>query len=194
MGKKKTKKRWRDDWTLPPKAAVQKARLAETRRRLTDVRQPVPQRRLILALFALGVVTACGTLFFRLPSQTLVNDLRSRGVSVWAEVTSSPRDKYGNAGNVKVRFNGPKGEIETSLDDWGGRRPEGLVPGTAVSVTYDPRDPARVLTTEWVKNPPVMTFPMLVSLALSLVMLAGAAFLTIRRRALLKARSRLEAA
>jgi hypothetical protein len=121
-------------------------------------------------------------LAFSLPAHSLVSDLRSRGVATWAEVTSSPKDHFGSPGNIKIRFEGPKAEVDTALSDWGGRRPGGLVTGKLVSVTYDPHDPTRVLTTAWVKNPPVMTLPMLVSLLVSAFFLAGAIFLTVRRR------------
>ncbi|MGW7818682.1 DUF3592 domain-containing protein [Streptomyces puniciscabiei] len=160
----------------------------------TGVQQPaLPPIRLILALFATSLACFGAFLVFFLPAHSLVSDLRSRGVSTWAEVTSSPRDKFGSAGNVKVQFNAPKGEIDATLSDWGGRRPDGLVPGTTVSVTYDPHDPTRVLTTAWVKHPPSMTLPMLVSLVMGVVLLAGAALVTMRRRALRKAGERPEA-
>ncbi|MPY30479.1 hypothetical protein FNH09_03885 [Streptomyces adustus] len=42
-----------------------------------------------------------------------------------------------------------------------------------------------MLTTAWVKSPPTVTLPMLVSLVLSPFFLAGALFLTFRRRRLL---------
>ncbi|MFG2945099.1 DUF3592 domain-containing protein [Streptomyces adustus] len=177
--------RSRSDWTLPPKAAEQKARLDASRGKIARLRQPVPQRRLIATLFALCLVALGIFLLFLVPSRSLVGDLRSRGVATWAEVTSAPKDHFGGPGNTEIRFRGPEGEVDTTLGDWGGRRPGGLVAGRVVSVTYDPHDPTRVLTTAWVKSPPVVTLPMLVSLVLSPFFLAGALFLAFRRRRML---------
>ncbi|MEV7789043.1 DUF3592 domain-containing protein [Streptomyces sp. NPDC088106] len=187
MGKKK--RRPRAGWTPPPKSAERIAMEMELRRHRVQMRQPpVPQRRVILGLFALSLMSGGMFLFFLLPSDALVSDLRSRGVSAWAEVTESPKDKYGNPGNVKVKFHGPEGELETQLNDWGGMRPEGLESGGTISVTYDPRDPARVLTTDWVNSPPSITLPMLVALLVFLVLMVGGILVTIRRRILLKKR------
>ncbi|PWI11365.1 hypothetical protein DIZ27_07565 [Streptomyces sp. NWU339] len=72
-------------------------------------------------------------------------------------------------------------------------RPEGLFQKAVVSVTYDPRDPTRVLTTAWVKDPPMMTMPMLVALLAFLFFMAGTIFITIRRRVLLKKREQIAA-
>lgn len=96
----------------------------------------------------------------------------------------STRPRFGSPGSIEVQFQGPKGEVDTTLSDWGGTRPDGLATGTLVRVTYDPRDPTRVLTTAWVKNPSTVTLPMLVSLILSPFFLAGAIFLAVRRRRL----------
>lgn len=192
---KKRRKRSRDDWTPPPKSAERQAREQELRGFRASLRQPpLPQRRLILALFGMAVGTCAAFLVFWLPAQSLVDDLRSRGVPVAAEITASPKNKYGEAGNVTVRFSGPRGEVETVLSDWGGKRPEGLPSGAAVSVTYDPQQPTRVLTTEWVDNPPAMTLPMLVTLVLTPLLLGAAILLVIRRRIVLKAREQVAAA
>ncbi|MFJ5155505.1 DUF3592 domain-containing protein [Streptomyces sp. NPDC088353] len=190
MGKKK---RSRDDWTPPPKSAERRAAEAELRKLRAGERQaPLPQRRLVAAIFLMAVAAIGAFLVLWLPSHSLVDDLRSRGVSVAAEIVTSPRDRFGSPGNIRIRFNDPKrGAQEIALSDWGGRRPAGLVAGSSVSVTYDPRDPSRVLTTKWVQNPPAMTLPMPVSLALAPVLLAGATFLALRRRTVLKA-SRLK--
>ncbi|MEV5847949.1 DUF3592 domain-containing protein [Streptomyces sp. NPDC051985] len=186
--KKRTTRRAPGDWTPPPKVAEQKARLDRTRGKFTDARRPVPQRRLIATLFALFAVVLVGFLVLFLPSHTLVGDLRSRGVATWAEVTSAPRDKFGSPGNIKLRFDVGKREVDTTLSDWGGKRPGGLTTGSTVSVTYDPHDPTRVLTTAWVKHPPALTLPMLVFLVLTPFFLAGAIFLTVLRHRLLAAR------
>ncbi|MER5545799.1 DUF3592 domain-containing protein [Streptomyces sp. NPDC002589] len=188
MRKKKKKKRPQGEWKQPPKSAERQAWEAESRRLRSSYQQPkLPQRRLIAALFATSLACFGAFLVFLLPSQSLVSDLRSRGVATWATVTSSPRDKFGSPGNITVRFDAPKGEIDTTLSDWGSRRPDGLVPGNLVSVTYDPHDPTRVLTTDWVRHPPTVTFPMLVTLVMAVVLLAGATLVTLRRRALQKA-------
>ncbi|MFB7459816.1 DUF3592 domain-containing protein [Streptomyces sp. NPDC056188] len=186
MGKKK---RSRDQWTPPPKSAERLAAEAELRKLRTGERQaPLPQRRLVAAIFLMAAGAIAAFLVLWLPSHSLVDDLRSRGVSVAAEIVASPRDKFGSPGNIRIRFDDPeRGAQETALSDWGGRRPAGLVEGSSVSVTYDPRDPSRVLTTKWVRNPPAMTLPMLVSLVLAPVLLAGATFLAVRRRTVLKA-------
>ncbi|MFD6904337.1 DUF3592 domain-containing protein [Streptomyces sp. NPDC060077] len=194
MGKKK-RKRSRDDWQPPPKSAEQQSLDEEVQRfRAAWHQPPVPQRRLILAVFVAALATCVAFLVFLLPAQSLVNDLRSRGVTTTAEVTASPKNKYGEAGNITVRFSGPGGEVETVLADWGGKRPEGLLAGGRVSVTYDPSEPTRVLTTEWVESPPAMTLPMLVTLILTPLFAVGAILLSIRRRKLLRAREQTAAA
>jgi hypothetical protein len=188
MGNKR-KKGFRDDRQPPPKSAQQQSAEEELRQfRATWRQPPLPQRRLILAFSGMAVGTLVAFLIFLLPAQSLVQDLRSRGVTTVAEVTASPKNKYGEAGNVEVRFSGPEGKVQTVLADWGGKRPEGLLSGAQVSVTYDPREPTRVLTTEWVEDPPAMTLPMLITLTLTPVFLLGAILLLIRRRKLLKAR------
>lgn len=189
------KEKRRADWMPPPKSAERVAHEAEwRRRRFLRAQPPVPPWRVILGLAAMSLLTGGMFLVFLLPSDSLVSELRSRGVSVWAEVTASPKDKYGNPGIVKVKFSDAEEERETLLHDWGGMRPEGLEPGGAVSVTYDPRDPGRVLTTDWVRNPPTMTAPMPVTLLLFLLFLAGAVFGAIRRRIPLEGRKRVTAA
>lgn len=142
VGKKQKRRPRRENWTRPPVSAEKRAAEEEVQRLKAAIRQPpLPQRRLIAALFTVAVITFAAFLVFVLPARSLVNDLRSRGVSVAAEVVSAPKNKYGGAGNVKVRFAGPDGEVDTELNDWGGERPEGLREGTAVLVTYDPGNP-----------------------------------------------------
>jgi Protein of unknown function (DUF3592) len=189
------KKRSPVDRMPPPKSAERRARDRELHQLRVAVSQPsLPQRRLILALFVMAAGTCVAFLMFWLPSESLVNDLRSRGVPVAAEITAAPKNRYGESGNVRVRFVGPKGEIETVLSDWGGKRPGGLLTGAAVSVTYDPQAPTRVLTREWVEHPPGMTLPMLVTLVFTPLLLTGAIALAIRRRNALKAREQAAAA
>ncbi|MER5597383.1 DUF3592 domain-containing protein [Streptomyces sp. NPDC002265] len=189
MTKKTRTQRTRPDGAPPPPASAQKARLAEMRRATARERRPVPQRRLIATLAVLFLGTACGTLFLLwLPSHTLVHDLRTRGVATWAQVTSSPRDKFGSAGNVEVRFTASGRTVETVLSDWGGERPGGLEPGGTVSVTYDRQNPHRVLTTAWVQHPPAVTAPMLWGLVLSPFFLAGTVLLAVLRHRRLRDR------
>ncbi|WP_031087948.1 DUF3592 domain-containing protein [Streptomyces sp. NRRL WC-3549] len=185
----KRKKTSRDDWTPPPRSAERRALDRHLRLlRAGGARLPpvVPQRRLILTLSVMALGACAAFLVFWLPSRSLVDDLRSRGVSVAAEVTAAPKNRYGGAGDVKVRFAGPGGEVETVLSDLGGMRPDGLLPGSAVPVTYDPREPTRVLTTRWLDHPPVMTPPVLVTLVFTPLLLGGAVLLTVRRRTLLQ--------
>ncbi|WEV27250.1 hypothetical protein OYE22_20125 [Streptomyces sp. 71268] len=164
--------------------------IEETRRRelhALRIRRKLPQRRLILCLLALAVLTCSVFLFFFwIPSQSLVDDLRSRGIVAAAEVTDSPKDRFGSAGNVMVRFEGPDGPLREALSEWGGKRPEGLPQGSVVRVVYDPHDPSRVLTQKWVDSPPTLTLPMVVCLVLCPLFLAGAIALTLRRRTLLR--------
>ncbi|MFJ9603261.1 DUF3592 domain-containing protein [Streptomyces althioticus] len=188
VGKKKKRRPRRENWTRPPLSAERRAAEEEWRRsRAALNRPPLPQKRLIATLFGLALVTLTAFLMFLLPGRSLVKDLRSRGISVVAEVTAASKNKYGDAGNVKVRFDGPDGTVETELHDWGGKRPEGLRAGAAVPVTYDPQEPTRVLTTRWVEDPPTATLPMLVTAVLTPLLLSGAVFLVVRRRRLLKA-------
>ncbi|MCK8433625.1 DUF3592 domain-containing protein [Streptomyces sp. D2-8] len=192
MGKKK-KRRSRSDWTLPPGIVKRNADQRKALDAIADRRRKVPQRRLIIGLFAAFIATFGLFLGFFISSHSLVTDLQSRGASAWAEVTSSPRDRYGSPGNIKVKFDGPEGDVETQLHDWGGMRPEGLTPGSRIPVVYDPLDPSRVLTAQWVNDPPAVTPPMLVALLVSLFFLTGVIVGTVRRRILLNEKRDMEA-
>lgn len=99
-------------------------------------------------MFFMVMGSCAAFLVFLLPSQSLVNDLRSRGVPIAAEIMASPKNKYGEAGNIKIRFSGPKSEVEIVLSDWGGKRPEGLLQGAVVPVICDPQETTRVMTME----------------------------------------------
>ncbi|MEU5460773.1 DUF3592 domain-containing protein [Streptomyces althioticus] len=189
VGKKQKRRPRRENWTRPPLSAERRAAEEEARRLRAAIRRPpLPQKRLIAALFLMAAGGFVAFLVFLLPSQSLVNDLRSRGVSVVAEVAAAPKNKYGEAGNVAVRFDGPDGTVETVLHDWGGKRPEGLRAGAVVPVTYDPQEPTRVLTTRWVEDPPTVTLPMLVTVVLAPLLLGAAVLLVVRRRKLLEHR------
>lgn len=131
---------------------------------------------------------------FFLPSQSLVAGLRADGVPATAEVISATTDKYGDVGNVRVRFTGPEGQVETGLQQWAGKLPDGLRQGAGIAVTYDPADPGQVMTTAWVRNPPGMTMPMIVTLFFAPLLLLAAILITLRRRRLAKEYARLDAA
>jgi hypothetical protein len=97
-------------------------------------RPPLPQRRVILAGFGLLLLCVGMALFFLLPSRSLVQDLRSRGVSAAATVIGvDSKPKY-----VKVRLvSRPK---EGTLSEYAGMLPE-TETGASVIVTYDPEAP-----------------------------------------------------
>ncbi|MFD5475911.1 hypothetical protein [Streptomyces hawaiiensis] len=90
------------------------------------------------------------SLFFLLPSRSLVQDLRSRGVSAAATVIGvDSKPKY-----VKIRLvSSPKAGTEVKLSEYAGMLPE-TETGASVIVTYDPEAPSRVLTQGWVADPP----------------------------------------
>ncbi|MFD4995816.1 DUF3592 domain-containing protein [Streptomyces buecherae] len=186
MGRKK-QKRGGAEWRQPPKSAHWLAVDAASReRRALDKRPVLPQRRLIYGVFAAFLLTCSAFLFFFwIPSHALVDDLRSRGIATTAEVTDSPRDRFGSAGNIQVRFDGPDGPLHKTLSEWGGKRPEGLPQGSFVRVVYDPNDPGRVLTQKWVNDPPTLTLPMAACLVVAPLLLAGGVALVVRRRKVL---------
>lgn len=186
MGRKK-QKRGGAEWRQPPKSAHWLAVDAASRERRALGKRPVlPQRRLIYSVFAAFLLTCSAFLFFFwIPSHALVDDLRSRGIATTAEVTDSPRDRFGSAGNIKVRFDGPDGPVHKTLSEWGGKRPKGLPQGSFVRVVYDPNDPGRVLTQKWVNDPPTLTLPMAACLVVAPLLLAGGVALAVRRRKVL---------
>ncbi|MFE4399801.1 DUF3592 domain-containing protein [Kitasatospora sp. NPDC056808] len=191
---KKKKNRRGEDWTPPPKSAE---RLAAEGRWARDAElarlPPVPPRRAILGMFAMGVVALAVFLGFLLPSQFTVDDLRSSGVTVAAEVVDTRTNKYGDLSAVEVRFRTPSGEVEAELHDWGGKQPEGLSPGSTVSVTYSPQDPKTVMTTGWVVDPPGMTFPALVCLLVTVFLTVVPTLAAVRRFVLLKKKEKIVA-
>ena len=167
MGKKK-KKRSRDDWRPPPKSAEQQFLDEEVQRfRAAWHQPPVPQRRLILAVFVAALATCVAFLVFLLPAQSLVNDLRSRGVTTTAEVTASPKNKYWQ-GLATSRCDSAAPEVRSRpCSPIGAGTPRRVLAGRLAPGDYDPVEPTRVLTTEWVESPPAMTLPMLVTLILT---------------------------
>ncbi|MER5829239.1 DUF3592 domain-containing protein [Streptomyces sp. NPDC002130] len=98
-----------------------------------------------LFLLCVGMVLA-----LVLPSRSLVQDLRSRGVSAAATVVGvDSKPKY-----VKVRLvSGPKTGTEVKLWDYAGMLPETQA-GASIIVMYDPEDPSRILARSWVEDPP----------------------------------------
>ncbi|QCD57542.1 hypothetical protein CEB94_23830 [Streptomyces hawaiiensis] len=105
---------------------------------------------MILAGFGLFLLCVGMTLFFLLPSRSLVQDLRSRGVSAAATVIGvDSKPKY-----IRVRLvSSPKAGTEAKLSEYAGMLPE-TETGASVIVTYDPEAPSRVLTQGWVADPP----------------------------------------
>ncbi|MEU7445374.1 hypothetical protein EES47_17390 [Streptomyces sp. ADI98-12] len=192
MADKNQRKKRRDDYTPPPRSRSDLAREREwERERQRAALPPLPQRRLIATVLAIAALCGGGFLFFLLPSQERVADLREHGVLVLAEVTSVTTNKYGEVGNVGVRFSGPGGQVETELVEWGGKLPDGLRQGAQVPVTYAPEDPNLVMTTAWVQDPPGMTLPMIIALLLAPLALLAGVLMTVRRRKLLKEYARL---
>ncbi|MEU9572365.1 DUF3592 domain-containing protein [Streptomyces massasporeus] len=116
-----------------------------------------------------------------LPSQSLVQDLRSRGVTSAATVVGvDSKPKY-----VKVRFaSGPQMGEEVELTDYSGMYPEAR-PGGSILVTYDPEQPSRALSHGWVEDPPV-NLPVYGTSALTLVFLSLTTSVMIRRVRILR--------
>lgn len=85
-----------------------------------------------------------------LPARALLKDLRSRGVSAAATVIAvDSNPKY-----VKVRLvSSPEAGTEVKLWDYSGMLPEAKT-GDSMIVTYDYKDPSRVLAQSWVEDPP----------------------------------------
>ncbi|MFF1275239.1 DUF3592 domain-containing protein [Streptomyces marokkonensis] len=121
-------------------------------------------------------------LFFWLPSQSLVHDLRADGVTVVATVTGvDNKPRY-----VRVRLlQGARSGTETELWDYAGMLPDAHS-GDSMMVTYDPKDPSRALLHSWVVDPPT-NLPAFGASALAALFLAGALIGAVRRRRLLRA-------
>lgn len=178
MGKKK-KKRQGDQYQLPPKA--ERARQISASAAARKPRPPLPPNRAILGGFILFLLFAGFTLALWLPAHSLVQDLRSRGITVAATVTAvDSNPKY-----VKVRLaQGPKAGDQIQLWDYSGMYPNSHV-GDSMVVTYDPTNPSRSLSREWVANPPV-NLPVYGTSALALLCLAGTAVVVLHRRKILR--------
>ena len=166
-----------------PQSSARVAAAKEEARKVAEGWHPrplLPQLRLVFALAGLGILCIVIFLALWLPSKGVVDDLRSRGVTATAAVTKVD-DK---PETVEVRFRSSGETVTTNLHDYAGMRPEVQV-GQTLTVRYDPQDPSRVLTQSWVNSPPIVNLPMLGTAALALLLLAAAAFLTLRRHQVL---------
>ncbi|MGA5893786.1 hypothetical protein [Streptomyces venetus] len=145
---KKRRRRPAEQYQLPPH--IKKARQEVTRAKAWKPQPPLPQLHVILAGFALFLLCAGMALFFLLPPRSLVQDLRSRGVSAAATVVAvDSKPKY-----VKVRLvSSLKAGTEVKLSEYAGMLPK-TENGASLIVTYDPEAPTRVLAQGWVEDPP----------------------------------------
>ncbi|MFF9811368.1 DUF3592 domain-containing protein [Streptomyces coeruleorubidus] len=161
-------------YRLPPH--VESARQEAARARAWKPRPRLPQLRVILAGLGLFLLCVGMTLAFVLPSHSLVQDLRSRGVSAAATVVGvDTKPKY-----VKVRLvSSPKAGTEVKLSDYAGMLPETQT-GASMIVTYDPQDPSRILAKSWAEDPPA-NLPAYGTSALAVIFLGLAAAVTWRR-------------
>ncbi|GHD31880.1 hypothetical protein GCM10010313_75800 [Streptomyces violarus] len=173
MAKKKSK-RHTDQYQLPPH--VEEARRAVARAAAWKPRPPLPQLRVILVGFGLFLLCVGMALAFLLPPHSLVQDLRSRGVSAAATVVGvDSKPKY-----VKVRLvSSPKAGTEVKLWDYAGMLPETQT-GASMIVMYDPKDPSRILAQSWVEDPPA-NLPAYGTSALAIICLGLATAVTWRR-------------
>ncbi|MDT9701468.1 hypothetical protein [Streptomyces sp. P17] len=175
----KKKKRTRDQYQLP--SHVEKARQATATVDAFKPRPRIPQRRMIFGVFGVFLLAVGVALSFWLPPRSLVQDLRSQGVTVAATVTGvDNKPKY-----VKVRFvQGPESGTEVKLTDYVGMYPDAHT-GDSMLVTYDPEDPSRILAQSWVADPPA-NLPAYGTSAIALLLLAGVVAVVFRRRWILR--------
>ncbi|MFD9001847.1 hypothetical protein ACFV0T_12880 [Streptomyces sp. NPDC059582] len=176
---KKKKKRSGDQYQLPPKA--ERARQISASVASRKPRPPLPPNRAIWGGFGLFLLFVGFTLALWLPSHSLVQDLRSRGITVDATVTAvDNHPKY-----VKVLLaQGPKAGSQIQLWDYSGMYPDAHV-GDSMVVTYDPTNPSHSLSHEWVTDPPV-NLPVYGTSALALLCLAGTVVVVLHRRKILR--------
>ncbi|MGX1560293.1 hypothetical protein [Streptomyces sp. NPDC055506] len=171
---KKRRRRPAEQYQLPPHIKRAHQEVAEAR--AWRPRPPLPQIRVILAGVGLVLLSIGMTLFLWLPSRSLVQELRSHGVSAAATVVDvDSKPKY-----VKVRLvSSPKAGTEVKLSDYAGMLPE-TQPGASMIVTYDPEDPSRILAQSWVEDPPA-NLPAYGTSALALICLGLTVAVTWRR-------------
>ncbi|MFH9065781.1 hypothetical protein ACH4GM_31945 [Streptomyces coeruleorubidus] len=170
----KKRRRYTDDYQLPPRR--EEARKSAARAAGWKPRPKLPQRRAILAMSGVFLLCVGITLGLWLPSHSLVQDLRSRGVNSAATVVGvDSKPKY-----VKVRLvSGPRAGSEVKLSDYAGMYPD-VHTDAALVVTYDRDDPSRILARAWVVDPPP-NLPVYATSALALLCL-GLATAVIWRR------------
>jgi hypothetical protein len=130
-----------------------------------------------ISLLCVGIATV-----FWLPSHSLVQDLRSRGITSAATVIDvDSKPKY-----VTVRLvSGPRAGDEVKLSEYAGMQPNAQV-NEAMLVTYDPQQPSRILARGWVEDPPP-NLPAYGTAALAVLCLSLTAAAAIRRRRILRA-------
>ncbi|MEU6183690.1 hypothetical protein [Streptomyces coeruleorubidus] len=141
-----------------------------------------PQRRLILAMVGISLLCFGMATVFWLPSQSLVQDLRSRGITSAATVIDvDSKPKY-----VTVRLaSGPRAGDEVKLSEYAGMQPDAQVNETLL-VTYDPKQTSQILSRGWVEDPPP-NLPAYGTAALAVLCLSLTAAAAIRRRRILRA-------
>ncbi|MCX5060617.1 hypothetical protein OOK12_27070 [Streptomyces sp. NBC_00452] len=178
MAEKKSK-RPADQFRLPPhsdesrQAAI---RMAEWKRR-----PKLPQRRVLLGGFSLFLLCVGMALALWLPSQSLVHDLRSRGVTAVATVVGVDSEPT----YVRVRLvSSTEAGTEVKLSDYAGMYPDTHT-GKSMLVTYDPEEPSRILAQNWVANPPP-NLPTYGTSALAFVFLGLTVAVLLRRRWVLR--------
>ncbi|UOB11015.1 hypothetical protein MQE23_18915 [Streptomyces sp. HP-A2021] len=179
MKKKQQQRRPADNYRLPPRA--ERARQAAARVAQFKPRPPLPGLRVIWACIGLCASFVGMALFFWLPSRSLVEDLRSHGVTVAATVIDvDTKPKY-----VKIRLvQGPEKGTAVELSEIAGMLPDAHT-GDSMLVTYDPKDPSRILARSWVTAPPA-DLPTYGTAALAAFFLSGSVALTLRRRWILR--------
>ncbi|MFF7910665.1 hypothetical protein [Streptomyces sp. NPDC007914] len=121
------------------------------------------------------------TLFFWLTAHSVLQDLRSEGVTVAARVIGVDNKPK----RVQIRLaQGPASGLEADLGDYAGMYPDVNV-GDPMLVTYDPKDIRRSLDQRWVRNPPP-NLPAYGASAMSLFFLAGTVVAMLRRHRLVR--------
>ncbi|MER7401682.1 DUF3592 domain-containing protein [Streptomyces sp. NPDC000070] len=179
MNKEKKQRRPPDNYQLSPKA--ERARQAAARVAALKPHPQLPGLRVVWACIGLCALCAGMVLVLWLPSRSLVEDLRSRGVTVAATVIDvDTKPKY-----VKVRLvQGPERGTAVELSEIAGMLPDAHA-GESILVTYDPTDPSRILARGWVMDPPA-NLPTYGTAALAGLFLSGAVAVTLRRRWILR--------
>lgn len=179
MAKKRKPRRRNDQYRLPPHVAA--AQQYAARVAAHKPRPQLPQRRVIIGGFGIFLLCLGMALFFWIPAHALVHDLRANGVTVVATVTAvDSKPKY-----VKVRYVlGAESGKDVMLSDYAGMLPD-LRSGDALAVTYDAKDPSRVLPHDWVSSPP-LNLPAYGTSILAVFMFGLTIAVVLRRRWILR--------